>query len=98
MKATDKIIKSLILFSIALFANARTTEAVPQKYIFIGGNGAHLEKYDKYLKDPDIAGFQIVYAWKHLEPQYDQYNFSLIQQNLQSLSKYHKILMPLWII
>ena len=90
MQITYRILKALLLFSIAIFANARTTEEAIQKYIFIGGNGAHLEKYDKYLKDPTISGFQIVYAWKHLEPKYDQYDFSLIEQNLQYLNKYHK--------
>jgi hypothetical protein len=90
MQIYSIILKVLLLFSIALFANARTTQEDIQKYIFIGGNGAHLEKYDKYLKDPNIAGVQIVYAWKHLETKYDQYDFSLIEQNLQYLNRYHK--------
>ncbi len=90
MRITYKIIKTLILFSIALFSYADNSTIRPQKYIFIGGNGAQLEKYDKYLKDPNISGFQIVYAWKHLEPKYDQYDFSLIEQNLRYLNKYHK--------
>lgn len=78
---TIKLLKSLIVFSIALFANARTTEAVPQKYIFI----EFASKNQVGLGGPDVIPYNKP-AMHNSYPFFNQYKgrLSLVAIAIQS--------------
>lgn len=61
-----------------------------EDFIFIGGDGENLAAYQKQLAESQIAGVQISYNWKKLEPVEGQYDFSLIESNLLDLKKHNK--------
>ena len=42
------------------------------------------------LHHPMFTGAQIMYAWKDLEPQKGQYDFSILNQDYAYLKSYHK--------
>jgi hypothetical protein len=46
------------------------------------------------LARPDIAGGQIIYSWRQLEPKKDQYDFSKLQRDLAVARSLHK---KLWV-
>ena len=76
----------------ALFASGLmslgSAAARPVNFIFLGGDG--LASAGNLLKRPDIAGFQVVYSWRQLEPQKDHYDFSAIDADLKRADAAHK--------
>ncbi|WP_211371802.1 hypothetical protein [Marilutibacter maris] len=54
--------------------------AEPANYVFAGGDGA-AEVRDLLQRD-DVAGVQVVYPWKTLEPEQGRYDFSAIERDL----------------
>ncbi|MFE2474960.1 hypothetical protein [Streptomyces sp. NPDC059389] len=61
----------------------------PAQYLYssIGDFDAEVKPL---IDRPDIAGVQVVVAWKALEPQKDQYDFSAIEEALTVLRSRHK--------
>ena len=57
---------------------------------FIYFRAGDLEKHQKLLSREDIAGAQIVYDWKTLEPQKGRYDFSKIERDLAFLDRLNK--------
>ena len=64
----------------------------PQNYIFAGGDSA--QDIEPLLDRPDIAGVQIIYSWKQLEPEQGKYDFSAIERDLATTEAIHK---KLWV-
>ena len=61
-----------------------------ENFIFLGGDSDNLTQYSKEINQKQIAGVQIVYTWKSLEPTKNQYNFKQIENNLKYLNSIHK--------
>lgn len=52
----------------------------PAHFIFAGGGP--VEDHATLLARPDIAGVQVVYTWRSLEPREGQYDFAAIERDL----------------
>lgn len=57
-------------------------------FLFVGSG--ELAAHDRLLARPDIAGAQVVYSWKQLEPAADRYDFSPIERDLRQLGRHRK--------
>jgi hypothetical protein len=80
-----KILLTLLILTIF------TTAGAIEKFIFIGGD--EVESHENKITR-DIDGVQIIYNWRQLEPEFDQYDFSKIQHDLKYLESRGK---KLWI-
>jgi len=56
--------------------------AHPANFRYMGAGD--LEQFREVLTRPEIAGVQIVYSWRSLEPGKDAYDFSGIERDLAS--------------
>ena len=74
----------LFLFSISVIASNTS----PQLFLFLGGDEANA--YERLLENDCISGVQIIYSWKRLEPQKNQYDFTQIEKDLNFLKKKYK--------
>lgn len=63
-------------------ANAKTIN----HYVFFGMDREKLKDAAAFLETRGFAGAQISYSWRQLEPGKDEYDFSLIREDLQFLS------------
>lgn len=74
------------------FVTSALFPQTPQKNIqqFIFADGDLSSVADRYLTRKDIAGVQVIYSWKSLEPRMGQYDFSQIESDLKRLSKFRK--------
>lgn len=80
------VVRMLFCF---LFASLSSTiNAKPDVYVFLGGGP--LANFNHYWQHPLIKGAQIIYPWKRLEPQKNVYDFRLIKDDLEKLSRFHK--------
>ena len=61
---------------------------LPQLFLFLGGDKPSLHKNE--LANSCVAGAQIIYSWKQLEPKKNVYHFSKIEKDLRYLKKIHK--------
>jgi hypothetical protein len=75
-----------VLLLILLAASAQAAE--PQNFLFAGSDD--LVSRLALIERPDIAGVQIVYTWKSLEPAQGEYDFSQIETDLALLEKHGK--------
>ena len=63
-------------------------------YVFFGMDREKLRDAKPFLDSPGFEGAQIAYSWRQLEQGKDQYEFSVIRDDLQFLKSHHK---KLWI-
>ena len=70
-----------LVLSLACAARA----AEPVNFLFADSDS--LATHARLIERPDIAGVQIVYTWKSLEPAQDRYDFSQIEADLAFLQK-----------
>lgn len=84
-----KAIKCLLLVVI-LFSNTIVfgQNTLPKLFLFLGKDQAG--DHEEALKNPCVSGVQIIYSWKQLEPEKNQYDFSKIEADLAFLNKIHK--------
>lgn len=78
----------LAMMALSLPVAAAATDV--QHFLFLGQG--EIERYQSLLQRSDIAGAQVVYTWKQLEPQKDRYDFSAIERDLASMTALHKAL------
>jgi hypothetical protein len=76
-----QIIFAVILASATIAQAADGRKYNPGHYIAANRWESDAKKADA-LKEPGVLGAQIRYQWKELEPELDQYDFSLIQAHL----------------
>ncbi len=55
-------------------------------YVFFGMDREKLKEATAFLETKDFDGAQIAYSWRQLEPGKDEYDFSLIREDLAFLS------------
>ena len=72
---------------------AQPARAPLQHFIFFGRDRARIED-SAFVANPNIAGAQIKYTWRELEPQRDHYTFDKIVDDVSALARHHK---RLWI-
>lgn len=75
-----------------LFSLFFTTHILAQvkNYMFIGMDRELLQDTCKWATNGLFDGVQIAYSWRQLEQEKDQYDFSIIQEDLNLLQKYGK--------
>ncbi|QEO57068.1 hypothetical protein [Francisella marina] len=80
--------KKIIILVVSFMAFNLCFASNPELYLFLGGDSVkdHLKEID----NPQVKGAQIVYSWKRLEPEEDNYDFSDIEEDYQLLKKYNK--------
>jgi hypothetical protein len=69
-----------ILFPAAALLVPPSASAAPLNYLFLGGDDP--ASFQTLLGRPDIAGAQVVIAWRKLEPREGRYDFSSIEADL----------------
>jgi hypothetical protein len=79
-------IAALLALSLARADAARA--AAPQQFLFMGSG--ELPRTQNLLARPDIAGVQVVYSWRQLEPKEDVYDLSAIERDLAIAQKHGK--------
>jgi len=87
MKRCIAIVTSLML----LFATAAHAQSHLKHFIFFSQEREGIHDSNFY-QNPGIAGAQITYPWKRLEPQKDKYDFSAIDEDLAFLQSKGKTL------
>ena len=55
-------------------------------YVFFGGDRDQIQTDSAFLATKSIEGAQILYPWRRLEPNRDQYDFSPIREDLEFLT------------
>jgi hypothetical protein len=80
---TRKLRRSIYLSLSALLWTASTPAwpKPPENFLFLGSD--ELSASRTLLERPDIAGAQIVYSWRRLEPVKGRYNFEPIEADLK---------------
>jgi len=77
------------ILSLILIVLANSTFALtPQNYLYT--SSGNLVKIQGLITRSDIQGVQVIYNWKSLEKNKDEYDFSAIEQDLNYLNKLHK--------
>ena len=66
----------------------------PRHYVFFGMDREKLPNATSFFDTKAFEGAQVTYSWRQLEHQKDNYDFSLIREDLALLSKHNK---KLWI-
>jgi hypothetical protein len=83
----------LELFAAIVCAAVQVQEQ-PRHYVFFGMDREKLPVATSFFATKAFEGAQITYSWRQLEPQKNNYDFSLIREDLALLSKHNK---KLWI-
>jgi len=78
----------LLAQTLLLAAALPALAAEPLNFLFLGGDEP--QEHQALLARTDIAGAQIVYTWKSLEPKNGKYDFSRIERDLAFLGKLDK--------
>jgi hypothetical protein len=92
MNATSRWIYSGLLF---LVSQAASWSASPQHFIFFDRERERISE-PAFLETKAIAGAQLKYTWRELEPKKDQYDFSALRHDLAFLrSKGKKLFLQL---
>src|SRR5438067_2308351 len=63
-------------------------------YVFFSMDREKIKDEKSFLETPAFEGAQVAYSWNQLEPGKDEYDFSLIREDLAFLTSKHK---KLWI-
>jgi len=72
----------------ALLVLGAYASAGPANYLFLDFDARSTPP--ALLERKDIAGFQVIYSWRSLEPEKDRYDFSAIESDLKLAASYHK--------
>jgi hypothetical protein len=75
---------ALALFAIGQAIATVRADEVPQNFLYT--SAGELDANKAILERPDIAGVQVVYNWRMLEPAEGQYDFSMIDADLATAS------------
>lgn len=59
-------------------------------YVFFGQDREKIKHASSFLEAESLAGAQVAYTWRTLEPKKDEYDFSAIREDLAFLTSKHK--------
>jgi hypothetical protein len=82
----------LAVVTMALLVAFPARAAEPANFLFLDSDD--MSDHRDMLARPDIAGGQIIYPWRLLEPRKDKYDFSKVERDLAVAHRLHK---KLWI-
>ena len=85
--------RSLIFILPVLSASAIQAKP-PRHFVFFGMDREKIKTTESFLKTKAFEGAQVSYFWRQLEPGKDEYDFSLIREDLEFLTRHGK---KLWI-
>ncbi len=77
-----------IIFTIIVLVTIPVFASTPQHYLYTSSDD--LIKINELISRPDIQGVQVVYNWRSLETDKDEYDFSAIEKDIEYLSKLHR--------
>jgi hypothetical protein len=88
-----------LLIQVGLISRAADPVTVPaakriHHYVFFGMDRESMPNAKTFLETKAFEGAQVAYSWRQLEPAKDEYDFSLIREDLKLLGEHHK---KLWI-
>ena len=87
--------RNILLCSLFILLIAITGSAKPvHHYVFFGMDRERLKSATAFLEMKNFEGAQVAYSWRQLEPGKDEYDFSLIREDLAFLEKHGK---KLWV-
>ena len=79
--------RNVLLCGLFLLLVSVTSSAKPVRhYVFFGMDREKLKDSVAFLETKRFDGAQIAYSWRQLEPGRDEYDFSLIREDLAFLS------------
>jgi hypothetical protein len=90
MTKVIRLISSCFLMAFLLALPARAAE--PANFLFLDADD--VSDHRDLLARPDIAGGQVIYPWRLLEPSKDHYDFSKLERDLAVAESLHK---KLWV-
>jgi hypothetical protein len=83
---------TLAVAAMAVLTAFPARAAEPVNFLFLDADD--MSDHRAMLARPDIAGGQIIYPWRLLEPRKDQYDFSKLERDLAVAQNVHK---KLWV-
>lgn len=86
--------KTIATVVVLCFAYAPGLAKTAHHYVFFGMDREKIKDAESFLATPAFEGAQIAYSWRQLEQGKDQYDFSLIREDLVFLNSHGK---KLWI-
>jgi hypothetical protein len=90
-----KVVSNLLTGALLILACSNSLAAKPlHHYVFFGMDREKIKEAKEFLETGTFEGAQVVYSWSQLEPAKDEYDFSLIREDLAYLTAKHK---KLWI-
>lgn len=82
-------VAAMLVGSTALSAGAVFERAEPKHFVFFAHERSRITE-PAFLDTPALAGAQLKYSWRELEPERDRYNVQLILSDLAILEKHGK--------
>ena len=76
------LLTGLLLLLVSVTGNAKPV----RHYVFFGMDRERIREATAFLETKRFEGAQIAYSWRQLEPGRDEYDFSLIREDLAFLS------------
>lgn len=76
------LLAGLFLLLVSVTGNAKTV----RHYVYFGMDRERVREATAFLETKRFEGAQIAYSWRQLEPGRDEYDFSLIREDLNFLS------------
>jgi len=81
--------KSLFIGSVLFYSlSCNALASAPQNFLYTSSD--NLTRIEALIQRPDIGGVQVVYSWKALEKEKNQYDFSQIEKDLNYLDGLNK--------
>ena len=77
---------NVLLCSLLLLVSVTSSAKPVRHYVFFGMDRERLREAKAFLETKRFEGAQIAYSWRQLEPGRDEYDFSLIREDLAFLS------------
>ena len=83
MNSFPKIVWCALFISLC----CATVSAKPvHHYVFFGQDREKIKEASEFLETKALEGAQVAYSWRQLEPEKDEYDFSLIREDLAFLA------------
>jgi hypothetical protein len=79
---------------VLILAGVATTAEPLHHFVFFGGDREKISTAKSFLETRVFEGAQVPYLWRQLEPDKDEYDFSLIREDLALLTRHGK---KLWV-
>jgi hypothetical protein len=86
--------RSLLSLAFVLICTATVPAKSLHHYVYFGTDREKIKETKSFLDTKAFAGAQVAYSWRQLEPGKDEYDFSLIREDLTFLQSQGK---KLWV-